>query len=428
MNPKVSVILTSYNKPQTVGKAIDSVLRQTMQEWELFIMDDASNEETAKVINKYLNDKRIHYCNSYVDDQDRYKKTRYAALINQAIPLTTGKYLSYLTDDTEYLPTRLKEMTNFLDRYSNIDIVYSGQMIQHVDNELKLVSMKTRKTKGVLKRAANRVDHCSVLHSRTIAEKVFRKYRSYWDDNPKYWHNGDAAFWSRLNEFEPFYPIHKVLDISYKTPSSFQKLNAFLPPKIPDGILVKGLGSEVYLIDQQKRRQIKDEMFDRLKYNHQKIVAVPDPVLFKYPCGDPIDESIFRNQTIPNQRLIKAEERADLFYLQGNQKRKILDQKAIRRFHFKLEELVHVNQEDIENIADGPHIHSTFSPKFILPDGVIYLEGSDYFLSYKNILHLIHIQVLKKLQFSEAEFVRMTKEERLLFEEGESLLFEIFRK
>ena len=48
MTPIVSVILTSYNKPHTIGKAIESVLDQTYQNWELFIMDDNSNEETVQ--------------------------------------------------------------------------------------------------------------------------------------------------------------------------------------------------------------------------------------------------------------------------------------------------------------------------------------------------------------------------------------------
>ncbi|WP_332694850.1 glycosyltransferase family 2 protein [Halalkalibacter lacteus] len=427
MNPKVSVILTSYNKPQTVWKAIESVLKQTLQEWELFIMDDASNEDTTTIIKKYSIDNRVHYYNSHIDDQDRYKKTRYAVLINQAIPLTTGKYLSYLTDDTEYLPTRLKEMVNYLDRNSNIGIVYSGQMIRYVDSELKLISEKIRKPDGILKRAANRVDHCSVMHTRNIADQVFQKYRSYWDDNPKYWHNGDAAFWSRLNMFQSFYPINKVLDISYKTPYSFQKLNAYLPRKIPDGILVKGISSETYLIDQQKRRQIKDEMFGRLKYDRKKIVTLPDPVLFKYSCGDPINDKIFENQTIPNQLLVKEENSSDIFFIQDNKKRLLLNQRTIKKFQFKLKDIVQLNKNVIEQIPNGPPIDHNLSPHARLPDGVLFKEGSTYFLSDNNTLHSISSVVLKKLQFPLNEFVQLTRGERLFFKQGEPLNFVLFQ-
>ncbi|WP_227938058.1 glycosyltransferase family 2 protein [Alkalihalobacillus deserti] len=427
MTPKVSVILTSYNKSQTVGKAIESVLRQTMQEWELFIMDDASNEETNTIIKKYTDDNRIHYFNSNIADHDRYRKTRYAVLINQAIPLTTGKYLSYLTDDTEYLPTRLNEMANFLDNHSNIDVAYSGQIIRQVNGELKLISQKTRKTKGILKKAANRVDHCSVMHSRKIVEKVFQKHRSYWDDNPKYWHNGDAAFWSRLNEFQPFYPIPKELDISYKTPSSFQNLNAFLPQKVPDGILVKGLASEVYLIDQQKRRLITEEMFKRLKYDRKRIVAVPDPVLFKYPPGPLIDVSIFKNGTIPNQLLVKVENSSDIFYIQNNKKWKLLDRRTFKKFNFKFEDVVDLKKKELEHIPEGPLIDHILSPKKNLPDGIIFKEGSSYFLSNNNTLQPTNSNILKKLKLPVNQFVKLTKTERLFIKKGKPLIFEIFQ-
>jgi len=43
VKPLISIILTSYNKPLFIGKAIESVIAQTETNWELFIMDDNSN-------------------------------------------------------------------------------------------------------------------------------------------------------------------------------------------------------------------------------------------------------------------------------------------------------------------------------------------------------------------------------------------------
>ena len=71
MGEKVSIILTSYNKPKYLQKAIESVIQQTHDLWELFIMDDHSNEETTAVIHKYLHDRRIQYHNSFVQPADR---------------------------------------------------------------------------------------------------------------------------------------------------------------------------------------------------------------------------------------------------------------------------------------------------------------------------------------------------------------------
>ncbi len=54
MEKKVSIILTSYNKPDLVKQAIESVLHQTYSNWELFVMDDHSNEETSAAISTYI--------------------------------------------------------------------------------------------------------------------------------------------------------------------------------------------------------------------------------------------------------------------------------------------------------------------------------------------------------------------------------------
>ena len=53
--------MTSYNKPTFVEKSILSVLNQTFQDFELFIMDDNSNEMTQKVIQPFINKENIHF-------------------------------------------------------------------------------------------------------------------------------------------------------------------------------------------------------------------------------------------------------------------------------------------------------------------------------------------------------------------------------
>ncbi len=418
MSPKVSIILTSYNRPKLVGKAIESVINQTMKDWELFVMDDASNEETANVIQSYLSDKRIHYFNSGVKDEDRHKTTRYATLINQAISITKGKYLSYLTDDTVYLPNRLQIMTVYLDKHPSIDIVYSSQKVQILNEQLKIVSERKRNASRVLKKAANVVDHCSVMHTRRLAEKVFKKYKSYWDDNPECWHNGDAVFWMRLNEFQPFYPIPHVLDQTVKTPQCFQFLNSFLPNDIPNGTLVKGLSPEIYVIDQKKRRKITPKMFTALKYDRSKIVDVTAPLLFKYPLGTEIDQKALSNPEIfPNQRLIKGSSTNQIYYLENNLKR-LVEPRAFKRFGFKVTEIITVTPELLSSFDDGRTIEATFKPYSVLGDSLVFQIGSAYYISMENQLHLININILKKLKLTTNKVIQLSKNEARVLKQG----------
>lgn len=428
LKPIVSIILTSYNKPNTVGEAIESVLKQTLKEWELFIMDDASNDETTKVIESFLEDERIHFFNSKIEDGNRYKTTRYATLINEAIPKTTGKYLSYLTDDTIYVPTRLEAMVNELERKPSIEVVYSSQKVLHVNKNAEVILEENRMSKGVLNAAANLVDHCSVMHTKKIAEKIHNVFGSYWDDDPKFWHNGDAAFWTRLNQFTLFYPLNKVLDISYKTPHSFQNLNAYLPENIPEGTLVKGYLPDIYLIETNKRRKMKEDLMKQLTYRTSDIIEIPDPLLFRYPIGTKIDEAIFDNPSLfPNGRLVKANNSSKIYYIQEHKKRIILDQYSLKKYKFNVEDIIELSIDFLEQFEDGPSISFSITEESLLPDRVVFFESNKYYLSYNNHLHPIHKNILKKLNMLEQQSVRITKKERLFFPKGKPFNWTYFQ-
>ncbi|PES65565.1 CgeD protein [Bacillus cereus] len=417
MNPKVSIILTSYNKPALVGKAIESVLRQTVDEWELFIMDDHSNEETVNVIKQYLDDPRITYINSFIEDEERYKKTRYAVLINKAIPLTKGTYISYLTDDTVYVPKRLEEMVFVFNINAKIDIIYSSQQVKFVNNQLKLLSERVSRAQRVLYQAANVVDHCSVMHTRAILEKVREKYGEYWDESPVHWHNGDAAFWERLNTFQPFHPIDIVLDITYKTPYSFQNLYNNLPIKIPNGTLVKGGDPQVFLIDQQQRRLITNEMFTYFKYNLKKIVMIPDPFLYRYVEGPPIDDLTI----IPNLRIVQNEQNK-FFYLENNTKRLIINALAFRKFKFSFDEVIKINSTLLEHMPQGLPIYPIVSHNTCLPENKVFIYNSQCSITINCKLHLIDKKILKKFNLLN-DCIYVSRAEMKGFEKGEPISF-----
>ena len=57
-----SIILPTYNREKFISKAIESVLKQIHQEWELIIIDDGSTDNTNKIIKKYTSkDDRVRY-------------------------------------------------------------------------------------------------------------------------------------------------------------------------------------------------------------------------------------------------------------------------------------------------------------------------------------------------------------------------------
>ncbi|MBB3113310.1 glycosyltransferase involved in cell wall biosynthesis [Paenibacillus phyllosphaerae] len=214
--------MTSYNKPAYVGKAIEGILAQTHSDFELFLMDDNSDLPTAHVISSYLQDPRIRYIRSDIATlEERAAKVRYAALINQALPLATGDYITYATDDNVYRPNRLARMSEYLDQHPEANIVYSASITRHVKDDGTITKSVHRPAGRINWLASCAVDHCSIMHRRSVLSVLHERWGTYWDENPEFYRIGDARFFWRLNHFWPFHPIDEVLDDNYMTEHSF---------------------------------------------------------------------------------------------------------------------------------------------------------------------------------------------------------------
>lgn len=99
--PKVSVIMTSFNRAELLPRAIESVLSQDMTDFELIIVDDGSQDNSPKVITDYAErDERIH---AVLNAHNRGAN----ACRNQGIELASGEFITGLDDDDYFLPERL---------------------------------------------------------------------------------------------------------------------------------------------------------------------------------------------------------------------------------------------------------------------------------------------------------------------------------
>lgn len=203
----VSVILTSYQRPNLVQEAIRSVLGQTYRNLELIIGDDNSGLQTWNSILHTVNgDKRASFFTTDIKDEDRPKKCRYAVVINQALERARGEFVSYLTDDDLYYPYRLERMIEAFKKNDDAFVVYGSQRIRMMSNAWQVTSEGVRSTIGVTKQPECRVDHNSFMHRRVCLESISRPY---WPEEPECWINGDAHFFSKLTHLGgfAFYPV-----------------------------------------------------------------------------------------------------------------------------------------------------------------------------------------------------------------------------
>ena len=102
--PLISVVIPAYNHERFVGVAIDSVLKQTCQDFELVVVNDGSTDRTEEVIQGY-EDSRIRYF--FQENQDAYNT------INRGISLAEGEYVAILNSDDIYTADRLEKLLDF---------------------------------------------------------------------------------------------------------------------------------------------------------------------------------------------------------------------------------------------------------------------------------------------------------------------------
>lgn len=117
--PEVSVIILTRNRPHLLKRAVQSVFDQTFQDFELIIVDDASNDETPDVINNF-NDQRIKYLRNLENKGE-------AGSRNEGLKAVQGEFVAFLDDDDEWLSQKIELQVNVLRKKNEtLGLVYTG--------------------------------------------------------------------------------------------------------------------------------------------------------------------------------------------------------------------------------------------------------------------------------------------------------------
>lgn len=114
----ISVIMPTYNRAKMVGQAIDAVMAQTYQNWELILVNDGSLDNTREVIDGYAaRDARIrcvHKQNEGIPDT-----------VNRGFNEVRGAYVTWTSDDNLYHPGALAAMKDYLDAHPETGMVWT---------------------------------------------------------------------------------------------------------------------------------------------------------------------------------------------------------------------------------------------------------------------------------------------------------------
>ncbi len=132
MKPLVSVITPVYNGEKSISYTIESVLNQTLKDFEMIIVDDLSDDKTKEIVMKYAkNDSRIRF-------YTLKEKGGASAARNLAIEKSKGRYIAFLDGDDLWKKDKLEKQVSFMQEN---DIAFSYTDYEYIDENNKGINI-----------------------------------------------------------------------------------------------------------------------------------------------------------------------------------------------------------------------------------------------------------------------------------------------
>ena len=211
-----TIVLGSFNRPKMVKRAVQSVLAQTVRDWQLIIADDGSNDDTIRSIHEEIaGNPRILFnpCTDPCLDIVRTKASSRACMrINDALKFSTGRILHYLADDDWYDSKRL-EVFNEIFADPAVHCGYGRVMLMNMDKVHGSIFPKSPCTQPL-----SNLDHNQVAHRAETFKIV-----TQWPTEEKGDYALEGHYFNMLAEHWPFVGLDKVVAYKSYHPFNMQK-------------------------------------------------------------------------------------------------------------------------------------------------------------------------------------------------------------
>ncbi len=238
--PTVSVIIPTYNSAKYVIEAVESVLAQTYQDFEILVIDDGSTDETEQVLRRYKNPVR------YI----RQPNGGVAVARNRGIQESRGRYIAFLDADDTWLPHKLEQQINVLQQHPHAHACYSAFTIVDADLNPLGISRSQRQGSALedLLTHGNIIGSiCTVLCERSLFDEVG-------GFDPKLSQCADWDMWVRLAAHTEFLYLDEPF-VTYRQHGTNMSRNAPLLEHDSLQVLTKGFAMPALSESLRAKRQ-----------------------------------------------------------------------------------------------------------------------------------------------------------------------------
>ena len=195
--PLVSILLSVHDGADTVGTAIESILEQTFEDWELIAVDDGSTDSTKEVLARYADDHRV------VPISIPHGGLAHA--LNVGRSRASGPLLARMDADDRCLPLRLEKQVDFLRAHPRVGVLGAAAIAKRADgSSFTMIRPADHEDLVARIRYENPFIHPTVVIRRDLLESV-----GGYDETLR--RSQDRDLWLRLHRVTQFANLESPL-------------------------------------------------------------------------------------------------------------------------------------------------------------------------------------------------------------------------
>ena len=197
INPKISVLMATYNAEKYLKEAMDSILNQTFKDFEFIIIDDDSNDKTVEIIKSY-SDPRIKLI---INPSNLGLPTS----LNKGIEFSSGEFLVRMDPDDISLPERFTTQIEFMNKHN--DIVICGSNAKSIGSKNNVIMSSPNNSDEI---KVSLLFKTTLIHPTIFIRKSFL-VKNELKYSPQFLQTQDYDLYTRASTFGKLANINKVL-------------------------------------------------------------------------------------------------------------------------------------------------------------------------------------------------------------------------